>query len=219
MVTVVKIGGSLFPEHTEKLCEYLCQSKEKLVLINGGGEFANKLREYDSQHHFSNDSMHWCAIKCMDIVGELIADKNKNIELTNHIEDIDSIHKDGKTPLISIFDILKRDDSLKHDWNVTSDSIACWLANKINAKLLILTNVNGIYKGNIFSNNKKIIKKINANELLFFEETCVDKCLPKLLIKYNLDCFVMNGTFPERVLSHLNGDNNYYNEFTYIGGK
>ncbi|MDO5825955.1 MAG: delta 1-pyrroline-5-carboxylate synthetase, partial [Methanosphaera sp.] len=100
----------------------------------------------------------------------------------------------------------KKEDPLKHSWDVTSDSIACYFAHRLNAKLLILTNVDGIYSGNIFSNDKELIKSISAKELLIFKETSVDKCLPKLLIKYNLDCFVMNGIYPERVLSHLNGN-------------
>lgn len=216
MVTVVKIGGSLFPEYTEKLCDLLVKSKEKIVLVNGGGDFANLLREYDEKYNYSEDANHWSAIKCMDIIGELIADKNKNIETVNDIDLIDEIHDRNNTPLLLCYDILKHDDSLKHSWNITSDSIACWIAYKINAKLLILTNVEGIYKGNIFSNNKKLIKSISAKELLIFDETSVDKCLPKLLIKYNLDCFVMNGKFPERVLHHLNGNHTFNENYTHI---
>ena len=64
---------------------------------------------------------------------------------------------------------------------------------------------------------EKLIKSISANELLIFEETSVDKCLPKLLIKYNLDCFVMNGIYPKRVLCHLNG--NHINKYTHIAIK
>jgi aspartokinase-like uncharacterized kinase len=218
MITVVKIGGSLFPEHTDRLCEYLSKSKEKLVLINGGGDFANVLRKYHDEYDFSNDVMHWSAIKSMDIIGELIASRNKNIECITAIEDIEKVHDNNKIPLLLCYDILKTEDPLKHSWNITSDSIACYFAHRLNAKLLILTNVDGIYRGNIFSNDKKLIKNISANELLIFEETCVDKCLPQLLTKYNLDCFIINGKYPARVLAHLNSDNNINNFYTHIGG-
>jgi len=216
MVTVVKIGGSLFPEYTLELCEKLSQSNEKIVLVNGGGEFANLLRTYHRDYDYSKQANHWNAIRCMDIIGELIADKNDKIEATNDINSIEDIHNRGNIPLLLCYDILKRYDPLIHSWDITSDSIACWIAHKINAKLLILTNVEGIYKGNIFSNDKKLIKSISAKELLIFEETCVDKCLPKLLIKYNLDCFVMNGKFPDRVLHHLNGDHRFNENYTHI---
>lgn len=219
MVTVVKIGGSLFPKYTKELCEYLTKSEEKLVLVNGGGTLANNIREFNKINSFSEDINHWNAIKCMDIIGNFIADENKDIIPITDLKEIESIHKSNKIPLILTYELMRKEDPLKHSWDVTSDSIACWIANKINAKLLILTNVDGIYRGNISSNNKKLIKSINAKNLLFFKETCIDKCLPKLLIKYHLDCFIINGKYPARVMAHLNSDNNINNFYTHIGGE
>ena len=219
MVTVVKIGGSLFPEYTEELCECLTKSEEKIVLVNGGGLLANNIREFNKSFPFSDDVNHWNAIKCMDIIGHFIADENKNIVPITSLEEIEKVHNTHKIPLILTYELMRKEDPLKHSWNVTSDSIACWIANRINAKLLILTNVDGIYRGNISSNNKKLIKSIKAKDLLFFKETCIDKCLPKLLIKYHLDCFIINGKYPARVMAHLNSDNNINNFYTHIGGE
>ena len=219
MVTVVKIGGSLFPEYVDKLCDVLVKSEEELVLVNGGGELANKLREYDEEYMFSDDVNHWNAIMCMDIIGNCIADKHEDIIAVDKMEDISKVHKLGKTPLLLTYSLLKKENPLKHSWSVTSDSIACWVANRINGKLLILTNVDGIYNGSCSTNNENLIKSINAEKLLIFEETSVDKCLPKLLIKYHLDCYVLNGKYPDRVLAHLNNDNNFNYFYTYIGGE
>ncbi len=219
MVTVVKIGGSLFPEYTEELCNSLTKSNEKIILVNGGGLLANKIRELNRNNHFSDDVNHWNAIKCMDIIGNFIADKNDDIIPVTSFEEIEKVHENNKTPLLLCYELMRKEDPLKHSWDVTSDSIACWIASKLNAKLLILTNVDGIYRGNISSNNKKLIKSINANDLLFFKETCIDKCLPKLLIKYHLDCFIVNGKYPARVMAHLNSDNNINNFYTHIGGE
>jgi len=219
MVTVVKIGGSLFPEYTKELCEQLTKSKEKIILVNGGGSLANNIRKFNEKYNFSDSVNHWNAIECMDIIGKFIADQNKDIIPVTNLNEIEKVHKDNKTPLLLTYELMKKENPLKHSWDVTSDSIACWIANKINAKLLILTNVDGIYRGNISSNNKKLIKNINAKNLLFFKETCVDKCLPNLLIKYHLDCFIINGKYPDRVMAHLNSDNNINNFYTYIGGE
>jgi len=155
----------------------------------------------------------------MNIIGNFIADKNDDIIAITSFDEIEKVHNLNKTPLLLTYELLKKEDPLKHSWEVTSDSIACWIANKLNAKLLILTNVDGIYRGNISSNNKKLIKNIKAKDLLFFKETCIDKCLPKLLIKYHLDCFVINGKYPARVMAHLNSNNNINNFYTYIGGE
>ena len=219
MVTVVKIGGSLFPEYVEALCESFSKCDEKIVLVNGGGSLANNIREFNNINSFSDDANHWNAVKCMDIIGNFIADKNVVIETVTSLDEIDDVHKKNKIPLILCYELLRKEDPLDHSWDVTSDSIACWIAYKINAKLLILTNVDGIYRGNISSNNKILIKSISAEKLLFFKETCIDKCLPKLLIKYHLDCFIINGRYPARVMAHLNSNNNINNFYTHIGGE
>ena len=216
---VIKIGGSLYPEYIDPIIEVLDQIEEKIVLVNGGGELANKLREYDQINHYSSDTNHWMAIKCMDIIAGLISDKYENVILVDNFDNIKEAHENNKIPLVLTYDLLKRIDPLEHTWDVTSDSIACWICSQLNAKLLILTNVNGIYNGNICNSNKKLIEKISANELLIFEETSVDKCLPKLLIKYNLDCFVLNGKYPDRLLALTSSDSKIENIYTYIGGK
>ena len=90
MVTVVKIGGSLFPEHVNRLCECFKKSKEKIVLINGGGDLANILREYHEEYNYSNNVNHWTAIECMNIIGKLIADKNRNINLFKKLDELKS---------------------------------------------------------------------------------------------------------------------------------
>ncbi len=215
---VVKIGGSLFPEYVDDIIDILKKSKEDVLLVNGGGELANKLRGYDLKYHYSSDTSHWMAIRCMDIIGCLIADKHEDVVTITSLDCADEVIKMDRIPLLLTYDLLKKKDPLAHDWSVTSDSIACWVASQLNAKLLILTNVDGIYNGDIWKKNKKLIEKISANELLIFEETSVDKCLPKLLIKYHLDCFVVNGKYPERVLALLNSDNFIKNIYTYIGG-
>jgi aspartokinase-like uncharacterized kinase len=41
--------------------------------------------------------------------------------------------------------------------------------------------------------------------------------LPTLLIEYGLDCYVVNGEYPERVLSIMNNENNEDSfEYTFI---
>ena len=122
MVTVVKIGGSLFPEHVNRLCECFKKSKE-----NNEGIFIPFLVAGDPD--YSNNVNHWTAIECMNIIGKLIADKNRNITLIKKLDEIVLVHKTDKIPLLLTYDLLKEEDPLDHSWNVTSDSIACWVAS------------------------------------------------------------------------------------------
>ncbi len=52
----------------------------------------------------------------------------------------------------------------------------------------------------------KLIDKISANELLAMNmRTSVDKFMPKLLLQLKIECYVVNGLFPERVEAILEG--------------
>jgi len=51
------------------------------LIILGGGEFANLIREYDSYYHFSDEASHNTAIECMDILSKLVNDKVNSTKL------------------------------------------------------------------------------------------------------------------------------------------
>ena len=70
---VVKIGGSLFPNYAINLAEKLKNTGS--VIILGGGEFANLIRKYIDDVNFSDETNHWTAIDCMDIIAKLVIDK------------------------------------------------------------------------------------------------------------------------------------------------
>ena len=127
---IVKIGGSLFPEDAIKLCEAIIASNDslespnKIVFICGGGIFANKIRNYNQEMHFSDTANHNSAIMCMDIIGTLLADKVKGLESVKSIDMVEAILEQGKLPLLNPSSIIESHDALEHSWKVTSDSIA-----------------------------------------------------------------------------------------------
>ncbi|MDO5815523.1 MAG: delta 1-pyrroline-5-carboxylate synthetase, partial [Methanobrevibacter sp.] len=140
---VVKIGGSLFPDYAIELAKRLENTGS--VIILGGGEFANLIRKYDSEIGFSDETNHWTAIDCMEIIAKLVNDKVESAQLAYTIEEASQIIDDGFTPIFIVSDFLKREDPFECSWDVTSDSIAAYVANLLNANLFIVTDVNGIY--------------------------------------------------------------------------
>ena len=166
---------------------------ENCLFVIGGGEFANLIRKYDKEIEFSQDVTHETAIDAMDILAKLLNDKLAFTEISYTIEEAKSISDLNKIPIMICSDILKENDPFAHSWDVTSDSIAAYIASLLDAKLLIATNVNG------------------------FDESSIDLMLPTLLIEYGLDCYVVNGEYPERVLSIMNNENNEDSfEYTFI---
>ncbi|HEY0196383.1 MAG TPA: delta 1-pyrroline-5-carboxylate synthetase, partial [Methanobacterium sp.] len=64
----------------------------------------------------------------------------------------------------------------------------------------------------------KLVKDISAKKLLNFGETSVDEFLANLLLQYRSSCYVINGKYPERVLSVIEGKSDEDTKYTLIGG-
>ena len=215
---VVKIGGSLFPNYAIDLANKLENTNSCIVL--GGGEFANLIRKYDDEIKFSEETNHWTAIDCMDIIAKLVNDKVKSSKLAYSIDEVNKISDEGFTPIFIVSEFLKTEDPFECSWDVTSDSIAAYISHLLNAKLLIVTNVNGIYTQEPKESGSTFISKIDATTLLTFQESSIDVMLPSLLLEFGTDCYVVNGKYPERVLSLIDDNVNDYNfDYTKIIGE
>jgi aspartokinase-like uncharacterized kinase len=214
---VVKIGGSLFPNHAIELANKLENTNSCIVL--GGGEFANLIRRYNDEIDFSDEVNHWTAIDCMDIIAKLVNDKVDSARLAYSIEEVCEISDEGFTPIFVVSKFLRDEDPFECSWDVTSDSIAAYVSHLLNANLLIVTNVNGIYTQEPKEPGSTFISKIDATTLLTFQESSIDVMLPSLLLKFGTNCYVVNGKYPERVLSLIDDNINEYNfDYTQITG-
>ena len=214
---VVKIGGSLFPNYAIDLAKKLENTNSLIVL--GGGEFANLIRKYDSEINFSQETNHWTARDCMDIIAKLVNDKVESTKLAYSIDDAIAISNEGFTPIFVVSKFLREDDPFECSWDVTSDSIAAYISHRLNANLLIVTNVNGIYTQEPKEPGSTFISKIDAKTMLNFPESSIDVMLPTLLLKFGTNCYVVNGKYPERVLSLIDDNINDYNfDYTQIIG-
>ncbi len=214
---VVKIGGSLFPDYAIDLAKKLKNTNS--VIILGGGEFANLIRKYDDEINFSEETNHWTAIDCMDIIAKLVNDKVDSTKLAYTVEEVNEISDEGFTPIFIVSKFLRDEDPFECSWDVTSDSIAAYVAHLLNANLLIVTNVNGIYTQEPKEPGSTFISKIDAKTLLTFQESSIDVMLPSLLLEFGTNCYVVNGKYPERVLSLIDDNVNDYNfDYTQIIG-
>lgn len=211
---IVKIGGSLFPQEAVNLSKALVG--KSVMVICGGGELANLLRQYDERMDYSDTTAHKSAILCMDILGMLLADKVPGAEGVHSIDQAEKTLNGGKLPILIPSQFLFGKDPLEHSWRVTSDSLSLYIAHRLKAKLLIATDVDGIYDHKP-SKDTQLIRNISAKKLLDFGETSVDEFLAGLLLQYGSSCYVINGKYPERVLSIIEGKSED-TKYTLIGG-
>ena len=214
---VVKIGGSLFPNYAIGLAKKLKDTNSLIIL--GGGEFANLIRKYNDEQGFSEEVNHWTAIDCMDIIAKLVADKVESCKLVYTLSEAQKVSDGGFTPIFIVSEFLRNEDPFECSWDVTSDSIAAYVAHCLNAKLLIVTNVNGIYTQEPKEPGSTFISKIDAKTLLTFQESSIDVMLPSLLLEFGTNCYVVNGKYPDWVLSLIDDNINDYNfDYTQIIG-
>lgn len=212
MDAVIKVGGSLAekPVVLNGLCNRLSEiaKEHSVVVVPGGGKFADAVRECDQQYSLSADAANRMAILGMDQFGLLLSQVTPNSCTTYSLSDAKRL-SDGKA--ISIFlpsQVMFRENPLEASWDVTSDSIAAYVATQLNAeKVILVKDIDGIFESDPKKHSEaKLIPLLSARELLAFaQRTSVDKFLPKLLVKTRLDCYVVNGAFPERIASILAG--------------
>ena len=211
-MAIVKVGGSLavHPEKLRTLCAKLSEvsKKVKLIVVPGGGEFADVVRNSHKRFNLSLTVSHRMAILGMDQYGFLLSDLLPHSSILNQLEYAQRILDLGKLPVFLPSNFLFSKDPLENSWDVTSDSIAVYIAGQLHAsRVVLVTDVNGVYTCDPkkFS-DAKLIRKLSANDLLKMNKrTSVDKFLPKLLLRLQIKCFVVNGLYPDRVESIRNG--------------
>lgn len=210
MKVVIKIGGSLIKEAPElvnrlvknfgsgskKIPEETCASEGlsySILIVPGGGIFADAVRKTDESFSLSADAAHWMAILGMEQYACYLKDKTRS-------RGIDSIA--SLPPGVSVlfpYRLLRKEDPLPHSWNVTSDTIAAWVAKQIGATLIKATDVDGIFR------NGELVREISAASYRGNCESCIDFALPEFLLKNRMECLIVNGKFYDRVIQAVYG--------------
>jgi len=207
---VIKVGGSLAeePERLIALCAKLSVLAETygLVVVPGGGRFADVVRDSDKRFNLSSGVSHRMAILGMDQFGMLLAQITPNSCATYSLDE--QLAETEAVPVFLPSRLLFKEDPLKNSWDVTSDSIAAYVASRLQAtKLVLVTDVDGVFTEDPKKNeDATLIERLSAEELLKFDaRTSVDRFLAKLLLESPVDCYVVNGKHPERIEAILAG--------------
>lgn len=141
---VVKIGGSLldYPglsDWLKLLCNY---GAGKVVIVPGGGEFADQVRHQQSSWKFNDKIAHRMALRSMDQYGLMLTGTVKELSETlipaSTPDEILNTLSDSKIPVWMPTQMLDLDASIPQNWDMTSDSLAAWLAGALDADHLIL---------------------------------------------------------------------------------
>jgi probable H4MPT-linked C1 transfer pathway protein len=141
--TVVKVGGALLgrPGALDIVVPVLSRVAvrgEPVLVVPGGGPFADTVRRIDTEIGLSDHASHWMAILALDQYAELLASRIPRSRVVRSAGEATSALAAGELPILAPSDWLRRADPLPHSWDVTSDSIAAWVAGQVGAEHLVV---------------------------------------------------------------------------------
>jgi aspartokinase-like uncharacterized kinase len=112
--------------------------RRALVIIPGGGPFADLVRRFQREQGLSPGAAHWMAILGMDQYAQAIADHTPKGQVVDDRAGVLAVHARGAVPVLAPYRWLHAADELPHSWEVTSDSLAAYLATLLGAEELVL---------------------------------------------------------------------------------
>jgi aspartokinase-like uncharacterized kinase len=139
---VIKAGGALMrdPEAFGIAAAGLGQLRRDahVVLVPGGGLFADAVRDADRMLGLGSDAAHWMAVMAMDQYARLLGSRIPRGIVIRNPARLAAAHAAGRVPVLAPYRWLRRADPVSHSWDATSDSIAAWIAITLGAAHLVL---------------------------------------------------------------------------------
>jgi len=137
---VLKLGGSLLSKSI--LQEWLMlaaeQGKGQVVIVPGGGVFADQVREMQQQWHYNDVIAHQMAVLAMHQMAFLFQGLAAELVLIDKIENILPALQTHKVvvwlPLMTELNAL----NIPATWDVSSDTLAAYLGQQLAATQLVL---------------------------------------------------------------------------------
>lgn len=136
----MKLGGSLLLSgHLRKWLSIIVQhGKVKVVLVPGGGIFADQVRTAQQRWQFDDHSAHQMALLAMEQYAYLLQSYEPNLYLADSIPKIKKAMQKNKVSIWLPSKMISTSKALSTNWNLSSDSLALWLACHVRTKHIML---------------------------------------------------------------------------------
>ncbi len=139
MLTVVKLGGShAAATHLRPWLRAIEQAAGRVVLVPGGGAFADAVRTMQPLMGFDDGAAHDMALLAMVQYGRALVSLGCHLVLAEDVAAIRSALGARRVPVWSPMTMLHDAPDVPHSWAVTSDSLALYLARVLAAGRVVL---------------------------------------------------------------------------------
>ena len=205
MLTVVKVGGGLGRGAGDEALRVLCRAlgelgeRHALLVVPGGAWFADAVREADRRFALPATTSHHMAVLGMEQFGWLLS---ALIPGAVRCADLAPARDLGPGRTAVLLPARLPLEALPAAWEVTSDSIAAWVAGEVGAGRLVLAKeVEGLFAQ--WPARGDPIARMTAAELAALRPAGVDEYLPTLLEAATFETWVISGRDPARLAELL----------------
>jgi aspartokinase-like uncharacterized kinase len=198
VLTVVKVGGGVGDDALPALCSALGELGKRypLLVVPGGAGFADAVRAADRRFRLPAPTSHRMAILGMEQFGWLLGDLIPGAVRCADLAGVDA----GRTTVLLPAALPL--DELPASWDVTSDSIAAWVAGRIGAgRLVLVKEVDGLFAD--WPPRGEPLARLTVAELALLGPGGVDEYLPAVLERASFETWVISGRDPERLVELL----------------
>ncbi len=136
---VVKIGGSLAETgRLEAVLEKIAAASRPVIVVPGGGAFADKVRDLQTVLRFDDKSAHRLAILGMHQMAELYFKLQPRLAPVDSLEGFARVFAAGLVPVWLPLQMCQDDETIPADWSITSDGLAARLAERLGGLTVVL---------------------------------------------------------------------------------
>jgi aspartokinase-like uncharacterized kinase len=136
---VVKLGGSYADSPLlRRWLRAVAQARGNLVLVPGGGPFADVVRQAQSRMGFDDRAAHDMALLAMAQFGRALVSLEPCLGVAESLDAVLHLYAAGRVPVWSPWPMLRDAPDIAPSWDVTSDSLSLWLARVLNVPSLLL---------------------------------------------------------------------------------
>lgn len=194
---IVKIGGSmnrdpLLPQWLELMGQI---GGGRVVIVCGGGLFADAVRQAQAHWHFDDPTAHNMALLAMAQSAYQAHGLAPGLQIASKETELRKVLRTGRCALWLPFELLGDHGSSAANWEVTSDSIALELADRLNAERLVLVKSCAIDPG--------------ASLEQLSQDGVLDQAFPAIVQAVGVPVDLLHRTELERMRSLLQGGGNF----------
>jgi len=136
---VVKLGGSFaFSNRLRDWIATLASCAGRVVIVPGGGPFADAVRSAQATMGFDDQAAHHMAVLAIEQFGRALIGLNDMLSPADSAAAIKGGLAAGRVPVWMPAGMVLAARNIPGSWDVTSDSLAAWLAGTIGASRLLL---------------------------------------------------------------------------------